>query len=102
MDYKILVINPGSTSTKIAVFENRTQIYMISVKHQQEVLATFDCIADQYEYRKNMVKDELIKADIDLKKINLIVCRGGLLKPISGGAYKVNEAMIRDIRSPMG
>ncbi|MEI6852105.1 MAG: butyrate kinase [Bacteroidota bacterium] len=102
MDYKILVINPGSTSTKIAVFENRTQIYMISVKHQQEVLATFECIADQYEYRKNMVKDELIKADIDLKKINLIVCRGGLLKPIPGGAYKVNEAMIRDIRNPMG
>jgi butyrate kinase len=102
MDYKILVINPGSTSTKIAVFNNRTQIFMISVKHEQEVLGTFDCIADQYEYRKNMVKDELIKAGIGLKEIDIIVCRGGLLKPIMGGAYKVNEAMLRDIRNPMG
>jgi butyrate kinase len=102
MDHKILVINPGSTSTKIAVFYNRTQIFMISIKHEQEVLATFECIVDQYEYRKNMVKDELIKAGIDLNKINIIVCRGGLLKPITGGAYKVNEAMLRDIRNPMG
>jgi butyrate kinase len=102
MDKKILVINPGSTSTKIAVFSNRTQIYMISVKHEQEVLAKFDCIADQYEYRKSMVKDELIKAGIELKEIDIIVCRGGLLKPIMGGAYKVNEAMLRDIRNPMG
>ncbi len=102
MDYKILVINPGSTTTKIAVFSNRSQIFMIGVKHEQRVLATFECIADQYEYRKSMVKDELIKAGIDINKINLIVCRGGLLKPIPGGAYKVNEAMIRDIRNPMG
>jgi butyrate kinase len=102
MESKILVINPGSTSTKIAVFENRTQTFMISVKHEQDVLATFDRIADQYEYRKNMVKDELVKAGIALNEINIIVCRGGLLKPISGGAYKVNEAMLHDIRNPMG
>jgi len=102
MDNKILVINPGSTSTKIAVFDNRTQIFMINVKHEQEVLSTFEHIADQYEYRKNMVKEELFKAGISLNEINIIVCRGGLLKPIAGGAYRVNEAMLRDIRNPMG
>jgi butyrate kinase len=102
MEHRILVINPGSTSTKIAVFDNHNQIFMIGVKHEQSVLATFDCIADQFEYRKNMVKDELLKAEINLKDIDIIVCRGGLLKPIPGGAYKVNEAMLRDIRNPMG
>ncbi|MEI6122841.1 MAG: butyrate kinase [Bacteroidota bacterium] len=102
MSNLILVINPGSTSTKIAVFKNRSQIFMISVVHQQEILSSFERIADQFEYRKNMVKEELYKAGIELSKIKIVVGRGGLLKPISGGAYKVNEAMLRDIRNPMG
>ena len=101
MENNILVINPGSTSTKIAAFNNRKQNYMISIKHDHEILAKFDFIADQLEYRKKMVMDELIKAGIELDKIKIIVCRGGLLKPISGGAYFVNEAMLRDIRNPM-
>jgi butyrate kinase len=102
MDKLILVVNPGSTSTKISVFCNRKEIFLINVKHQQEMLAKFERIADQFEYRKNMIKDELKKANIDIKKINIVVGRGGLLKPIAGGVYKVNEAMIRDIRNPMG
>lgn len=101
MENNILVINPGSTSTKIAAFYNRKQNFMISIRHDQEVLSKFERIADQFEYRKNMVLDELIKAGIDLDKIQIIVCRGGLLKPIMGGAYKVNKAMLHDIRNPM-
>ncbi len=102
MDNLILVINPGSTSTKIAVFDGRNELFLVNVKHQQEILASFEHIADQFDYRKNMIKDELEKAGIDLKKIKIIVGRGGLLKPIAGGVYKVNEAMLRDIKNPMG
>jgi butyrate kinase len=101
MENNILVINPGSTSTKIAAFYNRKQNFMKSIRHDHEILSTFDKIADQFEYRKNMVLDELNKAGIELEKIHIIVCRGGLLKPIMGGAYKVNETMIKDIRNPM-
>lgn len=102
MDNNILVINPGSTSTKVAVFFNRTQNFMTNIRHDHNMLETFEHIADQFEYRKNMVKDELLKAGIDLDKIKIIVCRGGLLKPIPGGAYRVNDAMLRDVRNPMG
>ena len=101
MDYFILVINPGSTSTKIAVYKNRTQVYLLNVKHEQEELAKFERIADQFDYRKEMIKDELAKAGFDLHNFSMMVGRGGLLKPIAGGAYKVNEKMIYDINHPM-
>src|SRR3989339_225129 len=102
MEKLILVINPGSTSTKIAVFKNRKEIFLLNVKHERGTLLQFERIADQFDYRKNMIKDELVKAGIDINEINIVVGRGGLLKPIDGGVYKVNEAMIRDVRNPMG
>ena len=102
MDRFILVINPGSTSTKIAVYNNRKEVFLINVKHDKEVLSTFDRIFDQYEYRKNMIKEILVKASIDLKKMNIIVGRGGLFKPIAGGVYRVNETMLKDVQNPMG
>jgi butyrate kinase len=102
MDKKILVVNPGSTSTKIAVFQNRKQVFLINIKHSQEDLSRFKRIADQFEFRKGTIIDELEKSDIDILTMNIIVGRGGLLKPIEGGVYRVNEAMIRDIHNPMG
>ena len=102
MDLLILVINPGSTSTKIAVYENHKQAFLTNIKHSQKELSKYDKIADQFEFRKNTITNELEKAGININKINIVVGRGGLLKPIDGGVYKVNEAMIRDIRSPMG
>lgn len=102
MDKNILVINPGSTSTKIAVYKNRTQVFLINVKHEQQELAKFEKIANQFEYRKNMILDELQKASIDVKTMDIIVGRGGLLKPVKGGAYRVNETMISYIMNPMG
>ncbi len=98
----ILVINPGSTSTKIAVFDGRKGIFLVNIVHPQQMLASFNRIVDQYDYRKDTIKTELTKAGIDLKKIKIIVGRGGLLKPIPGGVYGVNEAMLRDIHNPMG
>jgi len=101
MNNLILAINPGSTSTKIAVFENRKRAFFINVKHPPEILANYAKIADQFEFRKQMIIDELKKAGINLFEIDIVVGRGGLLKPITGGIYKVNKAMIRDIHNPM-
>jgi len=102
MALMILVINPGSTSTKIAVYENHKQLFLTNIKHSLEELSIFEKIADQFEFRKDTITNELEKADIDISKINIIVARGGLLKPMAGGVYRVNEAMIKDAMNPMG
>lgn len=100
---RILVLNPGSTSTKIAVFQNGKIIFLKKVKHAIEELDKFEKITDQYEYRKDIIYSELEHAEIDLDKISMVIARGGLVKPISSGIYKVNEAMKRDlINSPLG
>jgi len=96
---EILVINPGSTSTKIAVFQNNRPIFQKSIKHTPEELAPFQRVTDQYEYRKEIILKELIDAGIDIRKISIIVGRGGLIKPIESGVYEVNQAMIDDLRS---
>lgn len=98
---EILVINPGSTSTKIAVFQNNRPVFQKSIKHSQEDLAPFKRVTDQYEYRKEIILKELIDAGIDVGKISIIVGRGGLIKPIESGVYEVNQAMIDDLRSNM-
>jgi len=102
MERLILVVNPGSTSTKIAVYDNAKSILLINVKHDQEELSRFKCIADQFDYRKGMIKEVLENSGIELSRLSIAVGRGGLLKPIQGGVYRVNDAMLRDIRNPMG
>ncbi|HBS86089.1 MAG: butyrate kinase [Bacteroidetes bacterium GWF2_38_335] len=100
--YKIIVINPGSTSTKVAVTLNTKLLFLKNIKHSLEEISQFRKIADQYEFRKKIILDELEDADINISKVNAVIGRGGLLKPIEGGVYRVNEAMIRDIHNPMG
>lgn len=95
---KILAINPGSTSTKIAVYQNEDRLFVKSFKHSPEDLAPFNSIIDQYEFRKNLIIDELKKENIFFE-FNAIVGRGGLLKPISSGVYEVNEKMKFDLRN---
>jgi butyrate kinase len=102
MDQLILVINPALHSTKISVFDYRKQIFLTNIRHTAETLEQFNKIADQYEFRMNAIYNELSKANINLKDIKIVVGRGGLLKPISGGVYEVNDAMIKDIWNPMG
>jgi butyrate kinase len=95
---RILVINPGSTSTKIAVYQNYTPLFLKSINHPIEELRKFKKIADQYEFRKNIVLNELKHAEIDLESISIIIGRGGLIKPIESGIYEVNAAMLKDLR----
>lgn len=94
---KILAINPGSTSTKIAVYINDRAIFYKNSKHSVEDLAKFASIAEQYEYRKETVIQELVKADTKFADIEIVIGRGGLLKPIPSGVYEVNEALKKDL-----
>jgi len=95
---RILVINPGATSTKIAIFDDETAIFEKVLEHQGTELNKFDKIVDQYPYRLDLILDELAKASIPLTSINAIVARGGLLKPLPGGTYAVNERMVEDLK----
>ncbi len=93
MPHTILVINPGSTSTKIGVFEDCVEIFTESVLHSAEEIAAFPTIASQYEFRERHIRGSLSKRGFDLSRLNAVVGRGGLLRPIPGGVYKVTEAM---------
>ena len=92
---KILVINPGSTSTKIAVYENETPLLVRNIKHTVEELSVYPQVIDQFEFRKNLVLQELEANGIPFE-FDAVIGRGGLVKPIPGGVYEVNEAMKRD------
>ena len=94
---KILAINSGSTSTKIAVFANAKIVFFKNIKHSVDDLKGFKNISDQYEFRKDIIYDELEKAEVDFDEITAVVGRGGLLKPIPSGVYEVNDAMKKDL-----
>jgi len=96
-DFRILAINPGSTSTKIAVFLNNNPVFVKSMSHSGEELSGFDRVTDQHSFRKEIIYKELQEAEIDLSEIRAVVGRGGMLKPISSGVYEVNEAMKYDL-----
>ncbi|HOE05412.1 MAG TPA: butyrate kinase [Bacteroidales bacterium] len=98
--FRILAINPGSTSTKIAVFENEEKVFQKNIKHSTEELEPFKTIASQYEFRKETILKELQEAGQDIKNINIIVGRGGLIHPVTSGIFEVNEAMKRDLFNP--
>ncbi len=100
---RILAVNPGSTTTKIAVYQNANPVFLKTIKHTMEDLKDFDSIADQYQFRKAIIMKEMEKAEIRMDLIRAIVGRGGLVKPIESGVYEVNDAMIRDLKnSPLG
>ena len=100
MSFKILAINPGSTSTKIAIFEDETEKFVKNIKHSAEEIAKFDSVASQFQFRKDIILSELKDAGFNINEINAIVGRGGLVKPIESGVYEVNEALINDLNNP--
>jgi butyrate kinase len=102
-DIRILAINPGSTSTKIAVFNGANPVFVRTLYHTTEELSVYEKITDQYSFRKEIILKQLEEAGIDLNTLSVIVGRGGLVKPIPSGVYEVNEIMKADLRnSPMG
>lgn len=92
---KILVVNPGSTSTKMAVFEDESPILLRNITHSAEQLAPFGNIIEQQDFRRQLVLDELQMAGIPLE-FDAVIGRGGLVKPISGGVYEINRPMLDD------
>ena len=97
--YKILTINPGSTPTKIAVFEDENHVFKKNIKHSAEEIAKYDRISDQKPFRTEVILNELKDAGIDIKEMTCLVGRGGLMHPLTSGVYEVNESMIRDLTS---
>lgn len=90
----ILVMNPGSTSTKIAVYQEEQPLFVESIEHSQDDLRPFDNIIDQYEMRKELILATMEKNGVKKEELTAIVARGGLLPPIEAGAYEVNEDMV--------
>jgi butyrate kinase len=97
--FKILVINPGSTSTKLAVYDDDREILNETVRHDYDEIKNFEKITDQYEFRKEVIETFLSKNGYPLNSFSAIIGRGGLLDPIPGGIYRVNEKMLEVLKS---
>ena len=95
----ILAINPGSTSTKIAVYDGEKLVFVKNIKHTVEELAPFNKITDQYDFRKQVILKELKQAGIELDTLGIVVGRGGLVKPVPSGVFLVNDQMKADIKA---
>ena len=99
MSIKTLVINPGSTSTKVGVFEDETLLFEETLRHSTEEISQYASIIDQKDFRKDIILNFLKNKNCDPKTLNVIVGRGGLLKPIPGGTYAVSEALLADLKA---
>lgn len=98
-EHRILVINPGSTSTKIGVFDNEISVLEKTLRHDADVINSYESIIDQYEFRKQTILETLDHEGINISKLSAVCGRGGLLRPIEGGTYSVNDAMLGDLRA---
>lgn len=98
MAYKLLIINPGSTSTKIGVYEGEKEVLEETLRHSAEEILKYDTIFDQLDFRKEVILKVLKEKGIDINELDAVVGRGGMLKPIEGGTYEVNEAMVEDLK----
>lgn len=95
--FKILTVNPGSTSTKIGFYHDNKEQFVKNIHHSNEELEDYKNICDQFGFRKEIILKELAKRNIDTNSIDAVVGRGGLVKPISSGVYEVNDALVRDL-----
>ena len=97
MSYKILAINPGSTSTKIAVYTDDKPDFTLSLDHTPEELAQFDQVVDQFDWRKELIEKALAEKGVDLRSLDAVIGRGGIISPIESGVYEVNDDLRHDL-----
>ena len=97
MPYKILAINPGSTSTKIAVYTDEKPDFNHTIEHTPEELAGFDSVVDQYDWRKGLIENVLAEKGVDLHDLDIVIGRGGIVSPIESGVYEVNDDLQHDL-----
>ena len=98
MAVKSLIINPGSTSTKIGVFEDETLLFEETLRHSTEEIAQFEKIVDQKDFRRGIIENLLKEKNFDINSLDMVVGRGGLLKPIPGGTYAVTDDLLEDLK----
>ncbi|WP_153726584.1 butyrate kinase [Heliorestis convoluta] len=99
--YKVLVINPGATSTKIALYEDEKVLLSDNIRHATEDLSAYKEVIEQLPYRLQLILDRLSKGKIAMSSIDAVVGRGGLLKPLQGGTYRVNAKMLQDLKQAL-
>jgi butyrate kinase len=97
---RILTINPGSTSTKVALYEDEHPLFVETIPHSAEEIAAFPHIANQYAFRRDAVLSLLDEHGVRLDSLDAVVGRGGILRPIPSGTYRVNERMLDELRHP--
>ena len=98
MAIKSLIINPGSTSTKLGVFEDEKLIFDETLRHSTEEISQYESIFAQKDFRKNIILNFLKDKGIDINTFDVIVGRGGMLKPIPGGTYAVTDDLLEDLK----
>ena len=98
MSYNILIINPGSTSTKIGVYKDEKEVLEETIRHTNEEIKRYATIFDQFGFRKELILKVLAEKNFDIKTLDAVVGRGGMLKPVEGGTYAVNDAMVEDLK----
>lgn len=99
MDEVIIVINPGSTSTKMALFRGEEKIAEENVTHPADQLARFDNVSDHFELRMRNIEEWLARNGINEKKVVAVAGRGAPLRPLEGGVYGINEKMLSDLKA---
>lgn len=99
MTHQVLVINPGGTSTKIAVFRGKDPIFQKTIDHPAAKLQEFPSVYAQKEFRTQMVLDTLKEENIELSSLDAVMGRGGMVRPIPGGVYPVNEGLLEDMKN---
>ena len=97
MQYRILAINPGSTSTKIAVYTDDRPDFNLSIEHTPDELARFDRVVDQFDWRKGLIESALAEKGVDIRSLDAVIGRGGIVSPIESGVYEVNDDLIHDL-----
>jgi butyrate kinase len=103
LTHRLLIMNPGSTSTKIAIFADEQPLFTETLRHSASELGRYPRIIDQYSFRRDAILDFLAQRGVAIASLSAAVGRGGLLRPIPGGVYRVNEAMLKDLReAPFG
>ena len=100
MAFKVLTVNPGSTSTKVALFEDERPLLDMTLRHDYDTLRRYEHIADQMEWRRDMILNAVAEHGHTIDELSAVAGRGGLTKPIEGGIYEVNDAMMHDLRHP--
>lgn len=100
MNYRVLAINPGSTSTKISVFDDEKELFIKTLRHDPAELDKVGTILEQDQFRKNLVMEAMKENNIDPSTLDAVVGRGGLVRPVTGGTYNINEKMLQDLKDP--